>query len=222
MMEIEEIALFHSPLKEKFGLPRQSGLAPSLKGSIIFLPGHRNPDALKGLEGFSHIWLIWGFSANRHKSSSPLVRPPRLGGNQNVGVFASRSPYRPNPLGISAVKIESIELEAPQGPTIHVLGADLMDGTPIYDIKPYIRYSDCIPEAKSGFADSTPWKPLDILDQKNLLSVFGREENALREILLQDPRPRYQEEGREYGLLFEGRNVRFTVEGGVLIILEVE
>ena len=222
-MNLKQIATFHSPLPEKFGIPRQSGLAPSLKGSIVFEHGLRDANALRGLEDFSHIWLIWGFSANRHEAEGVTVRPPRLGGNKALGVFATRSPYRPNPIGLSAVKIESIDFNGPEGPVIHVQGADLMDGTPIYDIKPYVPYADSIPEAAGGFTDSTPWKELKVSNPEALQEVFGKRSGALLEILRQDPRPQYAaDSAKTYALTYDGHDIRFSVSGGKLEIHSVE
>lgn len=223
-MELKKIATFHCPLAEKFGIPRQSGLAPSLKGRIVFEPEYRSAEAFRGLEAFSHLWLIWGFSANKHKAESLSVRPPRLGGNKRVGVFATRSPFRPNPIGMSAVKIESLEPYAPQGPEIHVLGADLMDGTPIYDIKPYIRYADSIPEAVCGFVDENPWEELKISNPEILRDSFAAEETeALTDILRQDPRPQYScDSEKVYGVSFSGRNIRFKVVGSTLTIISLD
>lgn len=150
-MEIEKIATFHSPFGSKFGIPKQSGIVPELRGEIVLEKAYRNPDALRGIEDFDYLWLVWGFSANRHAPTSLTVRPPRLGGNERVGVFASRSPFRPNGLGLSSVRLDRVEWDTPRGPVLHVLGADLMDGTPVYDIKPYVTYADSHPEARSGF-----------------------------------------------------------------------
>ena len=228
-MEIKPIAYFRSPFPGKFGVPRQAGLAPAVKGRIVFEPEFRNPDALRGLEGFDYIWLIWEFSANL--VSGPFqatVRPPRLGGNARVGVFASRSPFRPNPLGLSSVRLESIDYEAkdsdgrPIGPVINVLGADLMDGTPIYDIKPYIEYADSHPGVRSGFVDTSAWEPLQVE------FPIGAEEtipdlDTLREVLSLDPRPSYQDDpSREYGMSFGGREVRFKVSGRLLTVLSIK
>ena len=224
-MEIKPIAFIRTEFPEKFGVPRQSGLARNLKGRIIFEPEYRNPDALRGLDGFSHIWLIWEFSANRTTSPwQPTVRPPRLGGNAHMGVFATRSPFRPNPLGLSCVKIHSVELSTPDGPVVNVLGADLMDGTPIYDIKPYIRYADSRPEAVCGYVDA--------LEECSLKVVFPSEFSAkiadtevipsLVETLRLDPRPSYHDDPqREYGLSFAGYNIRFHVSGNVLEVTDV-
>ena len=220
-MEINPIALFHCPVGGKFGLPRQSGIVEGLKGRICFERKYRNPDAIRGLEGFSHIWLIWGFSCNK-ASDALTVRPPRLGGNTRVGVFASRSPFRPNPIGISSVRIESIDFEHCE---IFVSGADLADGTPIYDIKPYVRYCDSHPDALSGFVDSTQWNELRVefsspALQDRLSEALGEEGlKALCGILAQDPRPQYAEDGdKKYGLTFSGHYIEFHVADAAAIV----
>ena len=217
-MNIEPVAVFHSPVKGKFGVPRQSGLASSLEGEVELLPPYKREEALRGLEGFDYIWLVWEFSLNEKTDGPQLtVRPPRLGGNTRVGVFASRSPFRPNRLGLSSVKIAGID--AGRG-VIRVLGADLADGTPIYDIKPYVPYADSHPGARGGFTDSTAWMPLEVIFE---CPVPELNQDSLREILSQDPRPQYQDDPqREYGLLFEGRNVRFRVKDGVLSVFSIE
>ena len=210
---MQPIATIHTGFASKFGVPRQSGLVPELKGTVVFEPQFRNADALRGLEGFSHIWLIWEFSEAVREEWSPTVRPPRLGGNTRLGVFATRSPFRPNPIGLSCVKLDSIELSTPQGPVLHVSGADLMDGTPIYDIKPYIPYTDCVTDATSGFTESVSMHRLNVIIPKHLESKIkpGTLE-ALRGILAQDPRPRYQDDpNREYGFDFDGYSVKFKV-----------
>lgn len=220
-MEIKPVALFRSPLEEKFGLPRQAGLAESLHGTVVLEPAYRSPDALRGLEDFNYLWLVWGFHLNRETASDSLtVRPPRLGGNERVGVFASRSPYRPNPIGLSSVRIASVD--AAKG-EIHVLGADLADGTPIYDIKPYVTYADSHPGARSGFVDGHEWKPLEVRLPREFFSCFAPGSiDGLFEVLAQDPRPQYQDDPeRIYGLLFEGRNVQFKVSEGVLTVVGV-
>ncbi len=236
-MEIKPIAYIHTEFPEKFGVPRQSGLAKSLRGRIVFEPEYRNPDAFRGLEGFSHLWLIWEFSANRphrhpeHDSESvsskwqPTVRPPRLGGNEHMGVFATRSPFRPNPLGLSCVRIDSVDIASKDGPVINVCGADLMDGTPIYDIKPYIKYADSRPEAVCGYVDCLEERKLRVvlpveisgkIDDRNIIP-------SLMETLRLDPRPSYHDDGtRIYGLTFAGYNVRFMVADGVLTVTDVE
>ncbi len=220
-MQIEPIAFFHSPLTSKFGLPRQGGLAMSLQGRIVFEPAYRHAEAVRGLEAFSHLWLIWGFSANRHDAVGLTVRPPRLGGNERVGVFASRSPFRPNGLGLTCVHIVNIEQLSQLGPVIHVQGADLMDGTPIYDVKPYVRYADSYPDAKSGFVDKNEWDNLEVEIPQEVASCFSEEElQGLREVLSLDPRPQYHNEAsRIYGMPYAGRDIRFRVaEGRVLVI----
>lgn len=221
-MDITPVAIFHSSVKEKFGLPRQAGLAASLRGTVVLEPEYRTPEALRGLEGFDFLWLIWEFHLNREKASEGLtVRPPRLGGNERVGVFASRSPYRPNRLGLSSVRIESID--AAKGEIV-VLGADLADGTPIYDIKPYVAYADCHPGVRSGFVDGKEWKPLQVVLPKAFFPCFAPSAiDGLFEILAQDPRPQYQDDPeRIYGLLYGDRNVKFRVADGVLTVVDVE
>ena len=230
-MEIKPIAYFRSPFSGKFGVPRQAGLAPDLRGSIVFEPGFRSAEALRGLEDFDYIWLIWEFSGNRKAAPARFqatVRPPRLGGNRRVGVFASRSPFRPNPLGLSSVRLESIDYEAkgpdgkPIGPVINVLGADLMDGTPIYDIKPYVEYADSHPGVHSGFVDGTSWEPLEVVIPEGLESQVS-DIDTLREVLSLDPRPHYQDDpSKEYGMSFAGKEVRFKVEGQVLSVISVK
>ncbi len=223
MIKFEPIATFRSPFSSKFGIPKQSGLVPDLPGKIVFLPKYRNPDALRGIEDFDFLWLIWEFSANPHGANSPVVRPPRLGGNKSVGVFASRSPFRPNPIGLSAVRLASVEWESANGPVLHVLGADLMDGTPIYDIKPYVTYADSHPEARSGFVDHNEWKTLEVVFPDDLRHRFTTQQiEALTQVLRLDPRPQYQNNPQKvYGMPFEGRDVRFRVENGILYVLEI-
>ena len=220
-MNIHPIAYFHSPFSSKFGIPKQSGLVEELEGRIVFAPEYRNADYIRGLQGFDYIWLIWEFSDNRHPSKSPVVRPPVLGGNERVGVFATRSPFRPNALGLSSVRIQRIELDSASGPVIHVLGADLMDGTPIYDIKPYIVYADCHPDARSGFVDSRSWPKLEVVIPEEIAKNYQPERlSVLRKILELDPRPHYQNDPhRIYGMPFDGTDVRFFVENGVLTII---
>lgn len=220
-MNIHPIAYFHSPFSSKFGIPKQSGLVEELEGRIVFAPEYRNADYIRGLQGFDYIWLIWEFSDNRHPSKSPVVRPPVLGGNERVGVFATRSPFRPNALGLSSVRIQRIELDSTSGPVIHVLGADLMDGTPIYDIKPYIVYADCHPDARSGFVDSRSWPKLEVVIPEEIAKNYQPERlSVLRKILELDPRPHYQNDPhRIYGMPFDGTDVRFYVENGVLTVI---
>lgn len=220
-MNILPIAYFHSPFSSKFGIPKQSGLVEELEGRIVFAPEYRNADYIRGLQGFDYIWLIWEFSDNRHPSKSPVVRPPVLGGNERVGVFATRSPFRPNALGLSSVRIQRIEQDSTSGPVIHVLGADLMDGTPIYDIKPYIVYADCHPDARSGFVDNRSWPKLEVVIPEEIAKNYQPERlSVLRKILELDPRPHYQNDPhRIYGMPFDGTDVRFYVENGVLTVI---
>lgn len=223
-MQIEPIAYFRSPFATKFGVPKQSGLVENLMGTIEFVPQYRNADALRGMEDFDYLWLIWEFSANRHAATSPVVRPPLLGGNRKVGVFASRSPFRPNRLGLSSVRISEIELDTTRGPLIHVLGADLMDGTPIYDIKPYVVYADSHPEARSGFVDKNAIRWLEVVVPDAVASRYSSDElAALRKVLSLDPRPHYQDNPEKvYGMMYAGKDVKFRVEGDVLTVMEVE
>ena len=224
-MEIEPIARLRCDLTGKFGIPRQSGLVESLEGEVVFAPRYRDREALRGIEGFSHLWLIWEFSANPAAGErwSPTVRPPRLGGNVRLGVFATRSPFRPNNLGLSCVRLLGLREDRALGTVLRISGADLMDGTPIYDIKPYIPYADCHPEAAGGFASRTP-EPLAVDCPPALLAPLGPEKrDALLGILAQDPRPRYQRDPeRIYGLDYAGFNVRFRVEGGAVRVLELQ
>ena len=224
-MEIRPIAYIKTDFPEKFGVPRQSGLAKHLRGKIVFEKEFRNADALRGLDGFSHLWLIWEFSANRRTDQwQPTVRPPRLGGNVQMGVFATRSPFRPNPLGLSCVRISDIDLNTSDGPVIYVTGADLMDGTPIYDIKPYIRYADARPEAVCGYVDELQERCLkvvipaglsDNIEEKNIIP-------SLIETLRLDPRPSYHNDpDRDYGMSFAGYNVRFRVSDDTLTVTDI-
>lgn len=224
-MEIRPIAHIRTEFPEKFGIPRQSGLAQHLVGKIVFEEEFRNIEAFRGLEDFSHLWLIWEFSANRHEDWQPTVRPPRLGGNTHMGVFATRSPYRPNPIGLSCVEIDSIDLHTPDGPVINVRGADLMDGTPIYDIKPYIRYADSHPEAVCGYVDGLSERKLHVSISQELVSTVSDDDvlAGMVEMLSLDPRPSYHNDpNREYGLLFAGYNIRFIVCDGVLNVVDIE
>ena len=222
-MEIKPIAFFHSSLTSKFGIPRQSGLADELQGQIVFEPEYQREEAVRGLEQFDYLWLIWEFSANPHEQQGLTVRPPRLGGNERVGVFASRSPFRPNRLGLSCVYINKVEMTREKGPVIHVKGADLMDGTPIYDIKPYVTYADSHADARSGFVDEKEWHPLQVVMTDECQRCFSAEELAgLCQVLAQDPRPRYHDdEGRVYGMPFGGFDVRFKVKDDVLTVVNV-
>ena len=220
---MQPIAHIHTEFPTKFGIPRQSGLVPQLEARIIFTPEYRNPDALRGLEGFCHLWLIWEFSAARREGWSPTVRPPRLGGNRRLGVFATRSPFRPNPIGLSCVELEAVTQDPALGPVVTVRGADLMDGTPILDIKPYLPYADCHPEAVGGFAAAqagakltvdipAPWR--EHLSPERLLALEG--------VLAQDPRPSYQDDPeRVYGMEFAGLEIRFRVAGGRLTVCQI-
>lgn len=220
---IKPIARFRSPFKSKFGIPKQSGLVEELEGEVVFEKAFRDADSLRGIEGFDYLWLIWGFSANRHAATSPVVRPPVLGGNTRVGVFATRSPFRPNALGLSSVRLSRVEWATSEGPIIHVLGADLMDGTPIYDIKPYIAYADSHPEARSGFVDNNPIKKLKVEIPESLGRLFTDSQlAALRKTLELDPRPHYQhDEGKTYGMEFGQWDVKFQVAAnGVLTVVD--
>lgn len=218
------IARIRSQFLEKFGIPRQSGLVEELKARVVFEPEYRDPQALRGLEGFSHIWLIWQFSRSMGAGWSPTVRPPRLGGNERMGVFATRSPFRPNPMGLSCVKLEKVELSTSEGPVLWVAGADLMDGTPIYDIKPYLPYADCKPQAVGGFASAPKEATLTVDFPSQLLERVPQElREALSGVLAQDPRPTYHHDPqRVYGMAFGGLQVRFTVDGDRLTVVEVE
>ena len=217
------IAHIENDLETKFGVPRQSGLVDEVESRIVFEPDYRTPEALRGLEGFSHIWLLWDFSEAHREEWSPTVRPPRLGGNRRMGVFATRSPFRPNPIGLSSVRITRIELNTPQGPVIYVAGADLMNGTPILDIKPYLPHVDCHPEATAGFAEETArQEPLEVVGLEQLSSRLDtRQLEALRGILAGDPRPHYHEDPtRIYGMRYAGLDIKFTVNENKLTIRE--
>lgn len=222
-MNIQPVAYIENDLKEKFGIPRQSGRAPSLLSRIVFYPKFRNKDALRGIEGFSHVWLIFDFSLAHSDEFSPLVRPPRLGGNEKVGVFASRSPFRPNSIGLSSVKLVAIEETDDKGTTLIVSGADLLDGTPIYDVKPYLAFSDSHPDAIGGFSDDKINHHLKIIFPEKLQNLIPKDKlGALLECLSDDPRPSYQSDGRIYGMKYSFFNVKFTVEDGVLSVIDVE
>ena len=220
---IKPIARMHSDFSTKFGIPRQSGLVEELHSTIVFEPEYRNEDALRGIDGYSHLWIIWQFSENVREEWSPTVRPPRLGGNIRMGVFATRSPFRPNNLGLSSVKLLGVEHTAEHGIVIHVGGADLMDGTPIFDIKPYIPYSDCHPEATGGFTDTAGDFLLAVDFPDDLLQKLPQDKrSAAIGVLSHDPRPSYQRKtGRVYGLTFAGFDIRFTVEENQLCVVEV-
>ena len=218
------IAKVHSDFPSKFGIPRQAGLVPELRAVLVFEPAFRNPDMLRGLEGFSHIWLIWNFSGNRQGGWSPTVRPPRLGGNRRMGVFATRSPFRPNPMGLSCVRLDEIQWDTPQGPMLVLSGADLMDGTPVFDIKPYVPYADCHPEATGGFTEQAGDFLLEVSFPPALLAqIPASQREALLGVLAHDPRPSYQHDPeRIYGLSFGGYNVRFRVDGKLLTVCQLE
>ncbi|MBQ0150620.1 MAG: tRNA (N6-threonylcarbamoyladenosine(37)-N6)-methyltransferase TrmO [Bacteroidales bacterium] len=217
---MEKIATFRSPFATKFGVPHQSGIVPELEGEIVFEEGYRIPEALRGLEGFDYIWLIWEFSANSDRGWQPTVRPPRLGGNRSMGVFATRSPFRPNHLGLSSVRISAIDTDRM---VIHVKGADLMDGTPIYDIKPYVTYADSHPDARSGFVDDSGWTGLEVVIPDGIAVPFVEEQlQALIHTLSLDPRPHYRQGGdRIYGFIFSGFDIRFKVMDNVLTVVEM-
>ena len=217
------IARIRTDFSTKFGVPRQSGLVDALEGTVVFEPEYRVPEALRGLEGFSHVWLLWQFSQAVRDGWSPPVRPPRLGGNARMGVFATRSPFRPNAIGLSCVRLRGVELHTPQGPVLRVAGADLMDGTPIFDVKPYLPYADCRTDAAGGFASVPAGERLRVDFAPGCLERVpeGRRE-ALRGVLACDPRPTYQNDpGRVYGFSFGGVEVRFTVAGETLTVVEV-
>ena len=222
--EMKVIARIRTDFQEKFGVPRQSGLVPELQGMVVFEPEFRSAEAVRGLEGFSHLWLIWEFSEAVREGWSPTVRPPRLGGNQRMGVVATRSPFRPNPIGLSSVKLEKVEMDPELGPMLYVRGADLMDGTPILDIKPYVPYADSHPEASGGFTDGLAAANLDVICPSELLEKFPAEKRAaLLAVLRNDPRPRYQDDPKRiYGMAFGGRNVKFSVDGETLTVITVE
>ena len=222
-MELTPIAHIRTDFGSKFGVPRQSGVVDELRARIVFEPAYRNPDALRGMEDFSHLWLIWHFSEVKQEGWSPTVRPPRLGGNTRMGVFATRSPFRPNPIGLSSVRIVGIDLATPEGPVITVAGADLMDGTPIFDLKPYIAYADSHPEAKGGFIEGLTDRSVQVVcDESHLSPLPDETRKSLLAVLAHDPRPTYQNDpDRVYGMEFAGHNVRFTVAQGVLTVVEI-
>ena len=223
MDALQVIARIHTELPEKFGVPRQSGLVPQLRGRIVFEPAYRNPDAVRGLEDFSHLWLIWQFSAAVRNTWSPTVRPPRLGGNERVGVFATRSPFRPNPLGLSCVQLLRTELHTKDGPVLYVAGADLVDGTPIYDIKPYLPYADSHPDAVDGFDGKRDAEPLTVVFPPELEALIPERKRAgLRQALACGPIPGYQHDPtRRYGFNFAGLDVRFRIQDRILTVVEI-
>lgn len=222
-MEMTPIAHIKSDFSEKFGIPRQSGLVEELTAEVVFEPEYRVPEALRGLEGFSHLWLIWEFSQARREGWSPTVRPPRLGGNRRLGVFATRSPFRPNPIGLSCVRLVEVRQHRELGPVLTVAGADLLDGTPIYDIKPYLPYADCKPDAVGGFASQPKGADLEVeCPPELLLRVPEDKRSGLLAVLAQDPRPQYQDDPeRVYGMAFAGLEVKFRVAGDRLTVTEI-
>jgi len=220
-MNIKPIAHVRTCYGEKFGVPRQSGLVGEAWGQLVFEPEYRQIDAIRGLDGFSHLWLVFIFHHTSHKEWKPTVRPPRLGGNQKVGVFASRSPFRPNPIGLSCLKIEKIDLLDPLAPIIHLSGVDVVDGTPVIDIKPYVPYADCLPNASEGFAHGPP-PPLALHWQNDMdTNIDSATKRLIEKSLSMDPRPAYQndDQQREYGCLIDGLNVRWTVQNNTVLIL---
>lgn len=221
---MKQIARIRSDFPSKFGIPRQSGLVESLKSVVVFEPEYRNKDAVRGLEEFSHIWLLWEFSEAVREEWTPTVRPPRLGGNKRIGVFATRSPFRPNPIGLSCVRLEEIQMHGEWGPVLCVAGADLMDGTPIYDVKPYLPMADCRPEASGGFTDQRKDYTLQVeIPDQWLGLVEEKQREALKGILAQDPRPAYQDDPeRVYGFVFAGMEIKFKVRQNLLTVCGIE
>lgn len=223
-MEFQPIAHIHNDYTAKFGIPRQSGLVEQVESTIIFTPSYRNEDALRGLEGWSHLWLVWLFSESIRENWSPTVLPPRLGGKTRMGVFATRSPFRPNPIGLSSVKLLGVDLHTADGPVIRVAGADLMDGTPILDIKPYLPYTDSHPDATGGFAEPVRDYALEVVFPEEWKAMVPqRLMEPVLGLLAQDPRPSYQNDPeRVYGVAFGGYDFRFRVNDGILTVCEVE
>ena len=224
MQTLEIIARIHTDFPDKFGIPRQSGLVEALEGRIVFEPKYRDPNALKGIDGYSHLWLIWQFSESVSEGWSPTVKPPRLGGNRRMGVFATRSPFRPNPLGLSCVRLVDVALNTLEGPVLRVAGADLMDGTPIYDIKPYLPYADCKSDAVDGLAGLADRNTVDVDFPEALLQIIPEDKReSILEVLRQDPRPGYRHAGdeRRYGVKFAGFDVRFIAQADGLRVVEV-
>lgn len=222
-LKIKPIAVIHTDFPEKFGIPRQSGLIDELRGTVVFEPKYRNPEALRGLEDFSHIWLIWLFSKSVCEEFKPTVRPPRLGGNKRMGVFATRSPFRPNPIGLSLVRLEGIEKTVGSGSVLRVRGADIMDGTPIYDIKPYLPHTEAIPNARGGFSTAAAVHSLEVNFPQELLCRIPKElRSAAIAVLENDPRPAYQSDGRIYGISFAGFNIGFFVKENTLTVVSAE
>ena len=223
-MELKVIAKIHTDFPEKFGIPRQSGLVKGLRGKIVFEPAYRTSDAVRGMDGFSHLWLLWGFSKVTRKGWSATVAPPRLGGKKKMGVFATRSPFRPNPIGLSSVKLERVEYDEMLGPVLWVTGIDMLDGTPIYDIKPYLPYADCKPEAVGGFASAPKEADLVVHIPEEFVEKIPEEKRAaVIGVLAQDPRPSYQDDPeRVYGMSFGGMEIKFRVDGDTLTVCGVE
>ena len=222
LFTVKPIAYIETDFKEKFGIPRQSGRAPSLRARIVFTPEYRNAEALREIEGFSHLWLLFDFSLAHKTEWSATVRPPRLGGNKRVGVFASRSPFRPNPIGLSCVKLVGVEQTETDGTILIVSGADLLDGTPIIDIKPYLPFADCIPEATAGYAGLHEKDGVEVVFPSHLLEKIPMDKReGLLDCLKDDPRPSYQDEGRVYGMRFADFDIKFTVEKGVLTVTDI-
>ena len=223
-MEISPIAYIETDFKDKFGIPRQSGRVPALRGRIVFLPAYRDPDALRGLEAYSHIWLLFDFSAAHRASWSPTVRPPRLGGNRRMGVFATRSPFRPNPIGLSCVRLEGLERTGTQGIVLHVSGVDLLDHTPILDIKPYLPYADSHPEAQGSFGEALQDHRLEVAIPDALLCRIAPDKReAVIACLADDPRPSYQDDpDRVYSMRFAGWDIHFTVCGSILTVIDID
>lgn len=222
---IRPVAYIRTPFPTKFGVPRQSGLVEGVTGTVVFEPEFRNPDALRGIEGFSHLWLVWGFNQARRAGGgwTPLVRPPRLGGNAKCGVFATRSPFRPNNLGLSAVALDGVEQTLDRGAVLHVRGVDLVDATPIYDIKPYVPYADALSQATGGFAGERDAGLLEVRCPDELWAVLGEQAQTLVDVLARDPRPAFHDDPvREYGLTFGCWDVKFCVAQGVCTVVEVK
>ena len=222
-MTLHPIAFFRSPLTSKFGTPRQSGIVSGLKGRVVFLPEYRDPSFIKGIEGFDYLWLLWEFSANKHGAVNAKVRPPLLWCNRSQGVFATRSPFRPNPIGLSSVRLESISFDEAEGPVLHVSGSDLIDGTPIFDIKPYVEYADSHVGVRSGFVDEHEWQRLEVTFAEGVSGMLSSDDEAVvRELLALDPRPHYQDDPeRVYGMPFRQYDIRFRVNGLHLTVVEI-
>ncbi len=223
-MEILPIARVHNDFPEKFGLPRQAAVLSAIPSRVVFEERYRDKNALRGIEGFDRLWLIWGFDPMGKGGFSPTVRPPRLGGNVRLGVFATRSPNRPNPLALSCVALERVEWDTPRGPVLHILGADMTDGTAVYDIKPYLPMADAFPDARGGFAETVPEREMEVIFPGELEALVPGDKRAvLRAVLGQDPRPGYRRDsGRDYGISFADMNIRFTVCGETLTVTEIQ